>query len=434
MANVVVVGAQWGDEGKGKIVDLFTEHVSVVVRYQGGNNAGHTLVVDGETTVLHLIPSGILHRGKVCVIGNGVVVDPEVLCKEIEKLQSKGLLDDPDQLVLAEGAHVIMPWHKRIDILREGAMGAGKIGTTGRGIGPTYEDKVARRGVRVFDLIRPDRLRQAVEQGLPIANAEIVRLGGEPMEAEAILAAYAPAAETLSRYVRDAALFLSDRMREGASVLFEGAQGTLLDVDHGTYPFVTSSNTVAGNASVGTGVGPTCIDEVIGITKAYTTRVGEGPFPTELLDDVGQALRDKGGEYGATTGRPRRCGWLDAVVIRFAARVNGLAGLAFTKMDVLTGFEELKIAVAYELDGERIEEFPCDGDTLRRVKPIYETLPGWTEDITGCKRYEDLPLNAKRYIERIEELGRVQVMAVSVGPDRSETILRRNPFLAEKAG
>ncbi len=428
MPNVVVVGAQWGDEGKGKIVDLFTEHASVVVRYQGGNNAGHTLVVEGETTVLHLIPSGVLHEGKVCVIGNGVVIDPEVLCREIDQLQSKGMLRDDAQLIVAEGAHVIMPWHKRIDVLREGAMGAAKIGTTGRGIGPTYEDKVARRGVRVYDLVRPDRLRAAVERALPVANEEILRLGGEPFGADDVVEAYAKAAARLARHVRDASFYLDQRIREGADVLFEGAQGTLLDVDHGTYPFVTSSNTVAGNAAVGTGVGPTCIDEVIGITKAYTTRVGSGPFPTELDDEVGQALRDKGGEYGATTGRPRRCGWLDAVVIRYAARVNGLGGLALTKMDVLTGFDELKIAVAYELDGERIDEFPCDGESLRRVKPIYERLPGWSEDLGACKRYEELPLNARRFIERIEELGRVPVMAVSVGPDRAETILRRNPF------
>lgn len=428
MPNVVVVGAQWGDEGKGKIVDLFTEHASVVVRFQGGNNAGHTLVVEGETTVLHLIPSGILHRGKVCVIGNGVVLDPEVLCGEIEKLKIKGLLDDDDQLVVGEGAHVIMPWHKRIDVLREGAMGDGKIGTTGRGIGPTYEDKVARRGVRVYDLIHPARLRRAIEQALPAANEEIERLGGEALEVEQLLASIGPAAERLKRYVRDASLFLHEQIQAGASILFEGAQGTLLDVDHGTYPFVTSSNTVAGNASVGTGVGPTSIDEVIGITKAYTTRVGSGPFPTELQGDLGQRLRDKGGEYGATTGRPRRCGWLDAVAIRYAARVNGLNGLALTKMDVLTGFDELKIAVAYELDGKRYEEFPCDGDTLRQVQPIYETLPGWSEDLKECKGYDELPANARHFIERIEELAKVPVMAVSVGPDRSETILRRNPF------
>ena len=428
MPNVVVVGAQWGDEGKGKVVDLFTEHASVVVRYQGGNNAGHTLVVNGKKTVLHLIPSGMLHPGKVCVIGNGVVVDPEVLCTEIDNLKANGFLQDDAQLVIADAAHVIMPWHKRIDLLREGAMGAAKIGTTGRGIGPTYEDKVARRGVRVYDLVRPDKLRAAVARALPAANAEIERLGGEPFRAEDVLAAYGKAGERLARYVHDGSLYLAQRAREGAHILFEGAQGTLLDVDHGTYPFVTSSNTVAGNAAVGSGVGPTMIDAVVGITKAYTTRVGSGPFPTELLDDVGDRLRTAGGEFGATTGRPRRCGWLDAVVLRFAARVNGLWGLALTKMDVLTGFSELKIAVAYEIDGERVEEFPTDAEVLSRVKPIYETLPGWDATLAGCRRYEDLPPTARAYVERIEQLVGVPVTAVSVGADRQETILRQNPF------
>lgn len=428
MPNVVVVGAQWGDEGKGKVVDLYTEQASVVVRFQGGNNAGHTLVVEGRKTVLHLIPSGILHEGKICVIGNGVVVDPEVLCREILGLKESGFLKDDGQLVLAEAAHVIMPWHKRIDVLREGAMGAGKIGTTGRGIGPTYEDKVARRGVRVFEFVRPDRFRAAVERSLPVANEEIVRLGGEPFTVEEVLAAYSPTAEKLVRHVRDVSLFLSQKMKAGAQILFEGAQGTLLDVDHGTYPFVTSSNTVAGNAAVGSGVGPTVIDAVVGIAKAYTTRVGAGPFPTELEDAMGDRLRTAGGEFGATTGRPRRCGWLDAVVLRYAARVNGLWGLTLTKMDVLTGFDEVKIAVAYEIDGERVEEFPRDGETLARAKPIYETLPGWKESLSDCRRYEDLPATARAYVERIEELSEVPVAAVSIGPDRVETIIRKSPF------
>lgn len=428
MPNVVVIGAQWGDEGKGKVVDLYTEQASVVVRFQGGNNAGHTLVVEGRKTVLHLIPSGILHEGKICVIGNGVVVDPEVLCREIQGLKDGGFLKDDAQLVLAEAAHVIMPWHKRIDVLREGAMGAGKIGTTGRGIGPTYEDKVARRGVRVFELVRPDRLRAAVERALPVANEEIVRLGGEPFTVDEVLATYGPAADKLRRHVKDVSLFLARKIKDGAQILFEGAQGTLLDVDHGTYPFVTSSNTVAGNAAVGSGVGPTVIDCVVGIAKAYTTRVGAGPFPTELEDETGDRLRSAGGEFGATTGRPRRCGWLDAVVLRYAARVNGLWGITLTKMDVLTGFDEVKIAVAYEIDGERVEEFPRDGETLARAKPIYETLPGWKEPLSGCRTYEDLPETARAYVERIEQLSEVPVAAVSVGPDRVETIIRRSPF------
>lgn len=428
MPNVVVVGAQWGDEGKGKVVDLYTEQASVVVRFQGGNNAGHTLVVEGRKTVLHLIPSGILHEGKVCVIGNGVVVDPEVLCREIQGLKEGGYLKDDAQLVLAEAAHVIMPWHKRIDVLREGAMGSGKIGTTGRGIGPTYEDKVARRGVRVFELVRPDRLRAAVEKALPVANEEIVRLGGEPFTVDEVLASYGPAADKLRRHVKDVSLYLATKIKEGAQILFEGAQGTLLDVDHGTYPFVTSSNTVAGNAAVGSGVGPTVIDAVVGIAKAYTTRVGAGPFPTELEDETGDRLRKAGGEFGATTGRPRRCGWLDAVVLRYAARVNGLWGITLTKMDVLTGFDEVKIAVAYEIDGERVEEFPRDGETLARAKPIYETLPGWNESLSDCRTWEDLPETARAYVERIEALSEVPVAAVSIGPDRVETIIRRSPF------
>ncbi len=334
--------------------------------------------------------------------------------------------------MIAEAAHVIMPWHKRIDLLREGAMGAAKIGTTGRGIGPTYEDKVARRGVRVYDLVRIEKLRKAVERALPAANAEIERLGGEAFTVDEIVSAYGKAGERLKRYVKDASLYLSQRAREGAHILFEGAQGTLLDVDHGTYPFVTSSNTVAGNAAVGSGVGPSLIDAVVGITKAYTTRVGSGPFPTELTDEMGERLRAAGSEFGATTGRPRRCGWLDMVVLRYAARVNGLWGLALTKMDVLTGFEELKIAVAYEIDGERVEEFPCDAEMLNRAKPIYETLPGWDDSLANCRRYEELPPTARAYVERIEQLSQVPVTAVSVGADRQETILRQNPFFERR--
>lgn len=428
MPNVVVVGAQWGDEGKGKIVDLYTEHAQVVVRYQGGNNAGHTLVVGGEKTILRLIPSGILHPGKSCVIGNGVVLDPEVLCQEIEALRQRGILQDDGQLVVSESAHVIMPWHKQIDILREGAAGDARIGTTGRGIGPTYEDKVARRGVRVYDLVRPERLRAAIERALPAANEEIVRLGGEPIDAAEVEAAYGEAGRKLLPHVKDASLWLHQQIQEGALVLFEGAQGTLLDVDHGTYPFVTSSNTVAGNAAVGSGVGPGSIGRVVGITKAYTTRVGAGPFPTELHDETGQRLRDAGQEYGTVTGRPRRCGWLDAVVLRYAARVNGFWGMTLTKMDVLSGFSEIRVATAYELDGERIEHLPTDGAALERVRPIYESLPGWDQPLDDCRTWEELPENARSYVERLEELSGVPVVAVSVGPDRAQTIQRRNPF------
>jgi adenylosuccinate synthase len=432
MSNVVVVGAQWGDEGKGKLVDLFAEHASVVVRFQGGNNAGHTLVVGGEKTVLHLIPSGILHPNKTCVIGNGVVVDPEVLCREIDTLKAKGLLADDGQLVLSEQAHVIMPWHKQLDVLREGRAGDAKIGTTGRGIGPAYEDKVARRGIRVFELVRPDRLRAAVERALPAANEALARLGGAPLDAEQVIAAYGTFGERLKRHAGNASALVDRKLREGARVMFEGAQGTLLDVDHGTYPFVTSSNTVAGNAAAGAGVGPSYLDVVVGITKAYCTRVGQGPFPTELSDATGQRLRDVGQEYGATTGRPRRCGWLDAVVLRYAARVNGLWGLAFTKLDVLSGLPELRIASAYELDGKRLEDLPVDAADLARVTPVYETLPGWSESLDEVREFDDLPPACRRYIARVEELSGVPVIAVSLGADRSRTILRENPFTATR--
>jgi adenylosuccinate synthase len=434
MPNVVVVGAQWGDEGKGKVVDLLTEHAQVVVRFQGGNNAGHTLVVNGQKTVLHLIPSGILHAGKVCVIGNGVVVDPGVLVEEMDGLKAKGILKDDTQLVLSENAHVILPWHKLLDAFREKARGGAAIGTTGRGIGPAYEDKVARTGVRVRDLLDEEKLAKRVNERLPRVLEELGGLAqkaGVPvptLEAPPILKELTGLGQRLKPHVRDASLFLAGEVRRGARILFEGAQGTLLDVDHGTYPFVTSSNCVAGNAAVGSGLGPTAIDKVMGITKAYTTRVGGGPFPTELTDETGERLRKIGDEYGATTGRPRRCGWLDLVVLRYAARVNGLSGLALTKMDVLSGLKALKLCVAYQLDGQRVEELPNDADDLARVQPIYETLPGWDERLAGTRTVEDLPANAKAYVHRIEELTGVKVVCISVGADRGETILLSNPF------
>jgi adenylosuccinate synthase len=429
MPNVVVIGAQWGDEGKGKVVDLFTEHADVVVRFQGGNNAGHTLVVGGQKTVLHLIPSGILHPGKACVIGNGVVVDPEVLAKEIDALKARGLLQDDGQLVLSLDAHVIMPWHKAIDVAREQRMGAGKIGTTGRGIGPTYEDKVARRGMRIRDLLDPARLARKVKERLPAAREELSRLGAALDADEAALVARSvELGKKLTPYAQDASLWLHRAIQARKSLLFEGAQGTLLDVDHGTYPFVTSSNTVAGNAAVGSGVGPTAIDRVIGITKAYSTRVGGGPYPSELKDATGEKLRAVGGEYGATTGRPRRTGWLDALALRYAARVNGLDGLAMTKLDVLTGFADVKIAVAYRCDGRTYDEMPSDLETLERCEAVYEALPGWTEKLAGARRWEDLPKNARAYVERMAKLAGVKVMAVSVGAERDETVILENPF------
>ena len=429
MPNVVIIGAQWGDEGKGKLVDLLTQDADVVVRFQGGNNAGHTLVVGGEKTVLHLIPAGILHPGKSCVIGNGVVADPEVLCLEIDRLKKRGFLADDGQLVLSFDAHVIMPWHKAIDVAREARAGAGKIGTTGRGIGPTYEDKVARRGLRIRDLLDEARLARKVKERLPAARDELKRLGAaDELDEAAIVARYSELGRKVRPYARDAALWLHRAIQAGKSVLFEGAQGTLLDVDHGTYPFVTSSNTVAGNAACGSGVGPTAIDSVIGITKAYSTRVGGGPYPSELTDATGERLRQVGGEFGATTGRPRRTGWIDALALRYAARVNGLDGLAVTKLDVLTGFPEVKIAVKYRAGAETFDEMPSDLETLERCEAIYESLPGWTENLDGVSRYQDLPARARAYLERVAQLVGVKVMAVSIGADRERTIILENPF------
>ncbi len=429
MPNVVVIGAQWGDEGKGKVVDLLTQFADVVVRFQGGNNAGHTLVVGGEKTVLHLIPAGILHPGKTCVIGNGVVVDPAVMVREIDTLKAKGVLQDDRQLVVSLDAHVIMPWHQALDLARERSMGEGKIGTTGRGIGPTYEDKVARRGIRIRDLIDEARLARKVAERLPSAQEELRRLGAtSALQEGAIVAQYAELGRRLARFAADASLVLHQAIRGGRSLLFEGAQGTMLDVDHGTYPFVTSSNTVAGNAATGSGIGPTEIDTVVGISKAYSTRVGSGPYPTELKDEVGEKLRQVGHEFGATTGRPRRTGWFDAVALRYAARVNGFDGLAITKLDVLTGFPEIKVAVAYRLGGKVVDEMPCDIDELARCEPIYETLPGWSEQLDGVRAWGGLPQNARAYVERLAKLVGVKVMAVSVGADRGETILIENPF------
>jgi len=430
MSNVVIVGAQWGDEGKGKIVDLFTSWADAVVRYQGGANAGHTLVVGGVKTVLHLVPSGILHAGKRCYIGNGLVVDPDALVEEIELLKARGLLQDPQQLIVSENAHVILPYHKRIDAGREKANGGkAAIGTTGRGIGPAYEDKVARRGIRIRDLARPKTLREKLAARLIEANAQIQALGQEPVELEQILALALAQGEKILPYVGDVSRAVAHEIEKGKAVLFEGAQGTLLDVDHGTYPFVTSSNTVAGYAVVGSGLGPTAIDQVIGITKAYTTRVGNGPMPTELSDATGERLRTVGAEFGATTGRPRRCGWLDALVLRYAARVNGLSGLALTKLDVLSGIDTLKIATGYELaDGKTTQEFPNDLEVLAEARPLYEELPGWKEPLGDLREYSELPDNARRYIERVEQLVGVEAIAVSVGADRAQTIVRKNPF------
>jgi adenylosuccinate synthase len=428
VANIVVVGAQWGDEGKGKIVDLLAARSRWVVRFQGGNNAGHTLVVDGEKVILHLIPSGILQPGCRCVIGNGVVIDPAVLLAEIDALEARGKAITPDRLVVSTEAHVIMPWHRALDKARERALGNQRIGTTGRGIGPAYEDKVARRGIRVADLVQGDGIRARVTTALTAHNRELVSLGEAPLELDAVLAELLPFAERLRAWARPAVRLLYDAWRAGEPILFEGAQGTFLDVDHGTYPFVTSSSTVAGSACAGSGVGPTVIDQVVGIAKAYATRVGSGPFPTELDDALGERMRQIGHEYGATTGRPRRCGWFDAVMVRHAVMVNGLTRLALTKLDVLSGLGPIRIAVRYP--GH--EDVPAGADALSRVTPEYEEMPGWDEDLSGYRRWEELPRACRDYVSRIEALVGVPVVLLGVGPGR-DAVIAREPLFGGKA-
>jgi adenylosuccinate synthase len=429
MANVVVIGAQWGDEGKGKVVDIYTEFADDVVRYQGGNNAGHTLVVGEEKTILHLIPSGVLHEGKKCVIGNGVVLDPEVFIREITKLKAGGYLKDDKSLLLSEALHIIMPYHKRIDIARESKSGSKKIGTTGRGIGPAYEDKIGRRGIRLMDLLDEKAFTRKVKEVLEEKNLILTQLlGDQPFTFEEIYDEYMGYAETLRKYAADTSLILHQDIKAGKSLLFEGAQGTLLDVDHGTYPYVTSSSTCSGGACTGSGVSPREIHEVIGISKAYATRVGSGPFPTELEDETGERLRQAGWEFGSTTGRPRRTGWFDALVARYAVRVNGLSGIAITKLDVLTGIEPLKICTAYNYNGTVLDEIPASLEVMEQCTPIYEELPGWNEDITKVKSMDELPENARRFVSRVEELSGAPVVLVSVGPRRDETIVLRNPF------
>jgi len=431
MPNVVVIGAQWGDEGKGKVVDIYTEYADNVVRYQGGNNAGHTLVVGDEKVVLHLIPSGILHEGKRCIIGNGVVLDPEVFIREITNLKAKGRLKDDSVLCLSEGLHIIMPYHKRIDIARESKSGDKKIGTTGRGIGPAYEDKIGRRGIRLCDLLDRDIFARKLSEALEEKNFLLENfLNDQPFTFDEIFAEYTVYADTLRKYVADTSLMLHREVKAGRNILFEGAQGTLLDVDHGTYPFVTSSSTCAGGACTGTGVSPREINEIIGISKAYVTRVGSGPFPTELLDATGENMRQAGNEFGSTTGRPRRCGWFDAVVLRYAVRVNGLTGVAITKLDVLDDFETIKICTGYKHNGTVITEIPATLDIFAACEPVYEEMPGWKCPISAVKSFAGLPQNAQRYVKRLEELMGCEIVMVSVGPRRDETISLRNPFVA----
>jgi adenylosuccinate synthase len=429
MANVVVVGTQWGDEGKGKIVDLLSAHADKVVRFQGGNNAGHTLVVNGERSVFHLIPSGILYPGTRCLIGNGVVIDPEVLLEEIQGLQDRGIAVSPQRLGVSERAHLIMPYHKAIDVAREKSKGKSKIGTTGRGIGPCYEDKVARVGIRACDVIEPDPLIEKIKANLEEKNFYLTKLFGcEPLEYKPIVDRYHSIAREISPFIVDVSVELEEAMRKRENILFEGAQGTLLDVDHGTYPFVTSSNPVAASASIGAGIGPKRLDSVVGIVKAYTTRVGAGPFVCELTDEIGDYLQEKGQEFGATTGRPRRCGWLDLVVVRYSTRLNGLTHLAITKLDVLTGLGTLKLCIAYEHKGERLNNVPPRLSALENCSPVYEQMEGWHEDISGARAFEQLPENAQSYVRRIEDFVGVPVSIISVGSGRGETIICHNPF------
>jgi adenylosuccinate synthase len=431
MSSVIVVGTQWGDEGKGKIVDLYAEDADAVVRFQGGNNAGHTIVVQGKQTILHLIPSGILHDHKTCMLGNGMVIDPRVLIEEINYLKKENAFPPNTKLVISDKAHVIMPYHRRVDAAREAAKGAGKIGTTQRGIGPAYEDKVSRVGIRICDLLDREVFVEKLRRNVEEKNFHLTKLFGEqPIDEKPILDEYMGYAEVLRPHVADISVLLDEAIQQKKKILFEGAQGCHLDVDYGTYPFVTSSNTVAGNACCGAGVGPTKINSVIGIVKAYTTRVGAGPFVTELNDETGQRIQTVGQEFGATTGRKRRCGWLDMVLVRQSARVSGLTGLALTKLDVLTGIDKLKICVGYRT--EKGEEFtkavPADLKVFERCQPVYMEVDGWAEDINSAKRLEDLPRNTRRYVDTIENLCGVKVVLVSVGADRNETIVTENPF------
>ncbi len=432
MASVVVVGAQWGDEGKGKVVDLLTRYADYVVRFQGGNNAGHTLVVDGKQYIFHIIPSGILYEDKVCAIGNGVIVDAEVLLSEMDSLAEKGLQVSPKRLLISSNAHLIMPYHRMLDQAREGALSSGKkIGTTGRGIGPCYMDKVGRVGLKMGDLLDMALFRDKLAASIEEKNFLLTRMYQQPaIDADAIAASFESLAERLSPFIGNVSVVLDQARQEGKHILFEGAQGTQLDVDHGTYPFVTSSNTIAGNACTGSGFGPVHIDEVIGIIKAYTTRVGGGPFPTELPegDAIGDHLQNKGHEFGATTGRRRRCGWFDSVVARDAVRLNGLTGFAVTKLDVLSGLKDLQLATHYQVEGQRFDRMPENIRQAALARPVYESMPGWDEDIASIRSYGDLPQKTREYLQRLEDLSGAKAAIVSVGPEREATMLLRNPF------
>ncbi len=423
MRNVVVVGAQWGDEGKGKIVDWLAAHFDIVARYQGGHNAGHTVRVGGRRFILHLIPSGILRDGKVCVIGNGVVVDPEALLEEMAMLRREGVSVTPERLLVSHRAHVILPYHRVLEAILERELGERRVGTTMRGIGPAYEYKYGRRGVRIGELCEPDLLREKLAFIAEHINRVLRAFDAEPVDPQPLYERYRELGEKIAPFVADTVAYLNQAIAEGRTVLFEGAQGAMLDVDHGTYPFVTSSSASAGGAIVGTGVPPTRITAILGVVKAYTTRVGEGPFPTELQDEIGQLLQQGGGEYGATTGRPRRCGWFDAFAVAYAVMLNGCTALALTKLDVLDPLPEIKICVGYRYRGRTLREYPASCETLRECEPIYETVPGWQTPTSGLTRYEELPPKARRYIERLSQLVGCDISFISTGAEREEMII-----------
>ncbi len=424
MPGIIVVGAQWGDEGKGKVVDVFSAQSDLVVRYQGGANAGHTLEVEGKKTVLHLVPSGVLQPNATCIIGDGVVLDVAVVAIEIKALKANGLLSDPKQLLISDSCTVILEYHRRLDMAREKALGNEKIGTTGKGIGPAYEDRASRKAVLFGDLFNRETLRAKVESSIKEKNFLLKNMyGEEPLDPDVVMKQAQRAAEELEIYrCRDTSLVISNALKQQKKVLFEGAQGTLLDLLHGTYPFVTSSSTIAGSACIGAGIGPTEMNKVIGITKAYTTRVGSGPFPTELEDDIGNYLQSKGKEFGATTGRRRRCGWLDLVALKYAIRINGITSIALMKIDVLSGLKEISVCMAYELDGKVIYDFPKSPGDVARAKPILQSFPGWEEDISKSKNYEDLPPNLRKYVRFIGDETKVPIDVVSVGPGREQTL------------
>lgn len=433
MANVVLIGAQWGDEGKAKITDLLSEHADIIIRYQGGSNAGHTVVANGETYKFHLIPSGILYRGKLCIIGAGTVVSPEVLIEEIEDLKSKNI--DTSNLFISSSAHITMPYHIDLDGANEKLLGDNKIGTTNRGIGPTYADKISRIGIRAEDLLCEEALAEKLEYILPQKNLILEKVYGlKTYSKEEMMILCKKYADYLAPYIVNTSAVISKAIKQQKRILFEGAQGTMLDIDHGTYPFVTSSSPIAGGACLGAGVGPTFIDEVIGISKAYATRVGEGPFISELNDEMGDRLQEVGQEFGTTTGRTRRCGWFDAVAVRYSALVNGLTCLALTKIDVFNDFEEIKICTSYRdnRNGEIHYDYPTSTYLQKYLEPVYETMPGWNQDISGVKDYDSLPENAKKYVARIEELTGVSIAIVSVGAEREQTIMLKNPLLEPK--